>query len=240
MQAKSSNFDSTHNICCTLDKTLSKMKPFKKILDFIDRCRLKKALIDRHKVYRSHIERFWTSARYKEEDTATHSFARVKEEGKDKDIKVIINPVDIRRVLDLKDNDNDPVGLSERLCKGLWFRMGFTANATGEKFLQYLRFIQMILDDKINNLEKLVSGELILDHMMNGTLYHLQVYKLKKPPPKRRKFTCIEKPDYVAPSDNKWHHDNSDSGNEDNKWRILYRRDGNCLLKMKKRKGKEK
>ncbi|MFS7904789.1 hypothetical protein Hanom_Chr01g00040161 [Helianthus anomalus] len=83
------------------------MKPFEKILDFIDRCRLKKPLIDRHKVYRSHIERFWTGARYKEEDKATHSFPHVKEE-------------------DLKDNDNDSVGLSERLCKGLWFWMGFT------------------------------------------------------------------------------------------------------------------
>ncbi|MFS7954024.1 hypothetical protein Hanom_Chr07g00625441 [Helianthus anomalus] len=282
-KAKLSNFDSSHNICCTLDKSLSKMKPFEEILDFIGRCQLKKALMDRHKVYHAHIERFSTGMRYEEEDKEIHSFSHVGKE----DIEVIIKPADIRRVLDLKDKDDDPVGLSERLCKGLWFRMGFTglvneshynkqnlsqpykflvhsvihamghrkggydvqidyimcmvttlilnhlfnfsqvifehmkANITRDNFLQYPRCIQMILDDKIKNLEKDVSDELILDHMTNATLDRLNVYKLKKPPPKRKTFTSIDKPNYVAPPDNKWCHDDSDSGKKDKQMELF-------------------
>ncbi|KAF5803105.1 hypothetical protein HanRHA438_Chr06g0276681 [Helianthus annuus] len=230
LQAKSSNFDSRHNICCTLHKSLSKTKPFEEILDFIGRCQMKKVLTDKHKVYRSHIECFWTGERYKEEDKAIHSFALV---GKD-DIELIIKPDDIRRVLDLKDKDEDVVGLSERLCKGLWIRMGFMgveneshynkqnlsqpykflvhseihamghrkggydvaveyimcmvtalilhhpynfsqvifehmkANITSDKFFQYPRFIQMLLDDKIKNLEEDASNELILCLMLRS------------------------------------------------------------------------
>ncbi|KAJ0681751.1 hypothetical protein HanPI659440_Chr16g0639591 [Helianthus annuus] len=306
MQAKSSNFYSKHNICCTLDKTLSKMEPFEEILDFIDQCQLKKALTDKHKAYRSHIERFWTGAKYEEADKAIHSFARIKENDEDKDIEVIITPADIRRMLDLKDNGNDPVGLSERLCKGLWFRMGFMgfvneshynkqnlsqpykflvhsvihamgyrkggydvevdyimcmvtslilnrpynysqvifehmkANAAGEKFLQYSRFIQMNLDDKIKNLEKNEKDELVPDHMTNVTLERLQVYKKKKPPPKRRKFAFIEKPDYVAPSDNKWRHDDSDLGNEDKQMELFELKRSKWFIKDEEKKNKGK
>ncbi|KAJ0561125.1 hypothetical protein HanHA300_Chr06g0219341 [Helianthus annuus] len=210
----------------------------------------------------------------------------------------------MRRVLDLKDKDGDLVGLSERLCKGLWFRMGFMgvvnethynkqnlsqpykflvhsvihtmghrkggydvaidyimcmvtalilnrpynfsqvifehmkANITGDKFLQCPRFIQMLLDDKIKNLEKDASDELILDHMSIATLDRLNLYKLKKSPPKRRKFACIEKPDCVAPLDNKWRHDDSDSCNEDKQMGLFELKRLKCLSKMKRRKRK--
>ncbi|MFS8019115.1 hypothetical protein Hanom_Chr15g01400031 [Helianthus anomalus] len=49
MQAKVTNFDLKHNICCRLDKILPKMKPFEDILEFIERSRIKKALTDKHK-----------------------------------------------------------------------------------------------------------------------------------------------------------------------------------------------
>ncbi|MFS7996983.1 hypothetical protein Hanom_Chr12g01136341 [Helianthus anomalus] len=88
---KSLNFDSRHNICCTLDKSLSKMKLIKEILDLIGRCQLKKALTGRHNVYRTHIEHFWTSERYEEEEKAIHSFAHVGKE----DIEIIIKPADV-------------------------------------------------------------------------------------------------------------------------------------------------
>ncbi|MFS7904790.1 hypothetical protein Hanom_Chr01g00040171 [Helianthus anomalus] len=98
----------------------------------------------------------------------------------------------------------------------------------------------MILDDKIKNLEKVASDGLILDHMMNATLYRHQVYMLKKPPPKRRKSTCFEKPYYVASSDNKWHHDDSDSGNEDKQMEDYVSKKWKWFIKdeEKKRKGK--
>ncbi|MFS7953930.1 hypothetical protein Hanom_Chr07g00624401 [Helianthus anomalus] len=52
-------------------------------------------------------------------------------------------------------------------------------NIDGEKFLQYQRFLQMILDDKIKNLEKVDSDVLTLEHMTNAMLDRSQVYKKK-------------------------------------------------------------
>ncbi|KAJ0918194.1 hypothetical protein HanRHA438_Chr05g0214911 [Helianthus annuus] len=219
-------------------------------------------------------------------------------------MEVIITVADIRRVLDLKHEDGDPVGLSERLCKALWFRMGYTgfvndshynkqnlslpykflvhpvihamghrkggydvsvdyiicmvtalifnrpynisqvifehmkANAADEKFLQYPRFIQMILDDKIKNLEKNEKDELILDHMTNSTLERLQVCKKKKAPPTRRKFTSIEKPNYIPPLNNKWRHDDSDSGNENEKMELFELKRSKWFIKDEEKKRK--
>ncbi|KAJ0694497.1 hypothetical protein HanPI659440_Chr15g0609471 [Helianthus annuus] len=92
------------------------------------------------------------------------------------------------------------------------------ANTKDEKFLQYLRCVQMLLDDKVKNLEKDEKDELVLEHITNETLQRLQVYKNKKDtPPARRKFASITNPNYVALLENKWRHENSDSGNENEK-----------------------
>ncbi|MFS7913330.1 hypothetical protein Hanom_Chr02g00140581 [Helianthus anomalus] len=80
------------------------MKPFVDVLEFIKKSRIQKALTDRHGCYRSHIK---------------------DENGKDVDIPFVLSVDDIRRVLELRDNDGDLIQVSERLCKGLWFRMGY-------------------------------------------------------------------------------------------------------------------
>ncbi|MFS7890721.1 hypothetical protein Hanom_Chr00s000126g01623421 [Helianthus anomalus] len=49
-------------------------------------------------------------------------------------------------------------------------------NIKGERFLQYPWFVQMLLDDKIKNLVKVDSDELVLEHMTNETLQRLKVY----------------------------------------------------------------
>ncbi|MFS7947819.1 hypothetical protein Hanom_Chr06g00552681 [Helianthus anomalus] len=55
-----------------------------------------------------------------------HSVLRKKDKtGKDIDVEFKFGVVDIRRVLDLKDSDDDPTIMSERLATGLWCRMGF-------------------------------------------------------------------------------------------------------------------
>ncbi|MFS7977417.1 hypothetical protein Hanom_Chr10g00903731 [Helianthus anomalus] len=41
------------------------------------------------------------------------------------DVETKFNVGDLRRVLDLGDTDEDPTIVSERLCKGLWCRIGF-------------------------------------------------------------------------------------------------------------------
>ncbi|KAJ0796175.1 hypothetical protein HanPI659440_Chr04g0159171 [Helianthus annuus] len=50
----------------------------------------------------------------------------------DVDIEIKFNVGDVRRVLDLGDSDDDPTIVPERLCKGLWFRMGFTEHVNGK------------------------------------------------------------------------------------------------------------
>ncbi|KAM0004611.1 hypothetical protein Hdeb2414_s0235g00843101 [Helianthus debilis subsp. tardiflorus] len=50
------------------------------------------------------------------------------ENGQNVDLEIKFNVGDIRRVLELGDSDDDPTIISERLCKGLWCRMGFTGH----------------------------------------------------------------------------------------------------------------
>ncbi|KAF5813886.1 hypothetical protein HanRHA438_Chr03g0114951 [Helianthus annuus] len=103
------------------------MGSFVEILKFIEESRICKALTDRNRCYRSHVTVFWNSAHYVEEDKAIHSVVMMKDENdKDIDVAVKITVGDIRRVLELNDKDEDPIHVPERLCKGLWFRMGYT------------------------------------------------------------------------------------------------------------------
>ncbi|KAJ0777281.1 hypothetical protein HanRHA438_Chr02g0067661 [Helianthus annuus] len=61
-----------------------------------------------------------------------YSAVRKKDEnGQDVDLEIKFNVSDIRRVLELGDFDNDPTIIPERLCKGLWCRMGFTGHLNG-------------------------------------------------------------------------------------------------------------
>ncbi|KAF5804577.1 hypothetical protein HanRHA438_Chr05g0208321 [Helianthus annuus] len=240
VQAKSSNFDDKHNICCTLDKTLPKMKPFEDVLEFIEKNWIRKALTDTHKCYRAHVESFWNAARYDEDEKTIYSAVKLKDDdGKDIDVEVKFKVEDVRRVLEFKDQDDDPIQVSERLCKVLWFRMRYAGtmndpsfnnsnlsmsykflvhsvirawchrkggydvsigfimciltclllnrpynisqvifnhmvdNVKGEKFLQYPRFVQMLLDDQIKDLPKEAEDELVLEHMDNETLKRL-------------------------------------------------------------------
>ncbi|MFS8002734.1 hypothetical protein Hanom_Chr13g01205551 [Helianthus anomalus] len=57
------------------------------------------------------------------------------ENGKKIDVEKKFIVWDLRRVLDLGDSDDDPTIIPERLCKGLWCRMGFKGNVNG-KFLK--------------------------------------------------------------------------------------------------------
>ncbi|KAJ0526303.1 hypothetical protein HanHA300_Chr09g0321641 [Helianthus annuus] len=58
-----------------------------------------------------------------------YSIVQKKDENdKDIDVEVKFNVGDVRRVQDLGDIDDDPTIVPERLCKGLWFRMGFTGH----------------------------------------------------------------------------------------------------------------
>ncbi|KAM0048514.1 hypothetical protein Hdeb2414_s0008g00275361 [Helianthus debilis subsp. tardiflorus] len=101
--------------------------------EFLRESRINKALTNQTTVYESHVRMFWNSARYDESTKMMHSAVQKKEENvKDVDIEVKFDVGDVRRVLDLGDNDNDPTIVPERLCKGLWFRMGFAGHVNGK------------------------------------------------------------------------------------------------------------
>ncbi|KAJ0681626.1 hypothetical protein HanPI659440_Chr16g0638181 [Helianthus annuus] len=213
------------------------------------------------------------------------------ENDQDVDIDVKFDVGDLRRVLDLGDTDDDPTIVPERLCKGLWFRMGFTGhvngkylksmfsppykflvhcvvhalshrkgaydetsdyimniitclvlnrrynisqllfdhmvdNIRGEKYIMYPRFIQMMIDDQVNDLPKDPADELGLRHMKSETLSRLSQYKgLKKDEsePRARRMICkINNRNYVAPKNDAWRHENSNSADETNSLRDMH------------------
>ncbi|KAJ0796153.1 hypothetical protein HanPI659440_Chr04g0158881 [Helianthus annuus] len=112
------------------------MTPFKDMAKFLRESRIAKALIDRTKVYESHVRMFWKSARYKESEKMIYSVVRKKDENdEDIDVEVKFNVGEVRRVLDLRDSDDDPTIVPERLYKGLWFRMGFSTHVN-DKYLK--------------------------------------------------------------------------------------------------------
>ncbi|MFS7978176.1 hypothetical protein Hanom_Chr10g00912511 [Helianthus anomalus] len=117
---------------------------------------------------------------------------------------------------------NRPFNISQAIFKYM------VDNIHGEKFLQYPRFIQMILDDKVKSLPKVDADELLLDHMDAETLKRLNV----------KQFDAILKPDYVALGHNQWRHDDSISDSETKKMEPFYNKRGNFRLKGEDKKRK--
>ncbi|MFS7986718.1 hypothetical protein Hanom_Chr11g01013601 [Helianthus anomalus] len=136
VQVKSSNFDARHNICCTLDKTLSKMGLFTDVLEVMERSRINKVLTDRYKCYKSHIENFWKNARFDDSLKTIFSVLKVKDGNKDIDVEVKFIVEDVRRVLEFQDADDDPMQVPERLVKGLWMRMGYAGYVNESQYLK--------------------------------------------------------------------------------------------------------
>ncbi|KAJ0714004.1 hypothetical protein HanPI659440_Chr13g0484791 [Helianthus annuus] len=211
-----------------------------------------------------------------------YSAVRKKDEnGQDVDLEIKFNVGDLRRVLELGDSDNDATIIPERLCKGLWCRMGFTGHLNGKmgktmfskpykfmihcvvhalshrkgaydetsdyimniitclvlnssysvskvifdylvenvkagstKYIMYPRFVQMMIDDQIKDIQKDDDDVLGLRNMTSDTISRLA----KGPEPRVRRMICrINNPTYVAPENDAWRHNNSDSGNENEK-----------------------
>ncbi|KAJ0576072.1 hypothetical protein HanOQP8_Chr05g0182251 [Helianthus annuus] len=136
LQARSTDWHPTHNIYCILDENYANMEPFKEIVPFLKESRIAKALTEKHKCYESHVRMFWKSVRYHEKEKAIYSAVQKKDEnGQDIDVEVKFTVADVRRVLDLKDSDDDPIIILERLSKGLWFRMRYTGHMN-DKYLK--------------------------------------------------------------------------------------------------------
>ncbi|MFS7996716.1 hypothetical protein Hanom_Chr12g01133081 [Helianthus anomalus] len=203
------------------------------------------------------------------------------ENGQDVDLDIKFNVGDLRRVLELGDSDSDPTIIPERLCKGIWCRIGFTGHLNGKmgktlfcysykflihhvvhalshrkgaydktsdyimsiitclvlnrpynvsnvifeylaknaragstKYIMYPRFIMMMIDDQFKDIQKDANDVLGLRNMTPETISRL----IKGPEPRVKRMVCkINNPAYVAPKNDMWRHDNSNSENEDEK-----------------------
>ncbi|KAM0041741.1 hypothetical protein Hdeb2414_s0011g00369831 [Helianthus debilis subsp. tardiflorus] len=283
-QTRATDWHPNHNIYCILDENYANMESFKVIIPFMKESRIFKALTEKHKCYESHVRLFWKSVRYDEEEKTIYSAVQKKDEnGKDIDLEVKFKVADVRRVLDLKDSDDDPIIIPECLSKGFWFRMGYVGhvndkgyikstfcrpykfmvhcvvhalshrkgaydetsdyimniitclvlnrpynisqvlfnhmveNVKGEKYIMYHRFIQMLLDDQVPNLPKDPADEMQLHRMNTETLNRLNKYKeltADKEPRVKGMIGKIKNPNYVAPKNDHWRHENNNSENE--------------------------
>ncbi|KAL9996913.1 hypothetical protein Hdeb2414_s0007g00245301 [Helianthus debilis subsp. tardiflorus] len=251
LQARATDWHANHNIYCILDENYPNMESFKEIIPFLKESRIFKALTDKHKCYESHVRMFWKSVRYDEQEKTIYSAIRMKDENdKDMDVEVKFTVADVRRVLDLKDSDDDPIIIPERLSKGFWFRMGYAGhvndkgyiksrfaghtslwpynisqvlfnhmvdNVKGEKYIMYPRFVQMLLNDQIPNLPKDPADELKLNHVSSETLNRLNKYKgltVEQEPRVKGMIGKIKNANYVAPKNDHWRHENSNSEDE--------------------------
>ncbi|MFS7952911.1 hypothetical protein Hanom_Chr07g00612441 [Helianthus anomalus] len=78
----------------------------------------------------------------------------------------------------------------------------------------YLRFIMMIIDDLVKEIQKDDDDVLGLRNMTANTISRLA----KGSEPRVRRMICrINNPAYVAPENDVWRHENSNSKNEDDK-----------------------
>ncbi|KAF5806230.1 hypothetical protein HanRHA438_Chr05g0228021 [Helianthus annuus] len=277
---KGSDWDKGHNIYCLLDATFIDKTVVEKIAKFLSENKIGKALTDKTIVYESHVRRFWNSARYKESDKMIYSAVRKKDEnGNDVDLEIKFSVEDLRRVLELRDSNDNPTIIPERLCKGLWCRMGFTGHVNGKmiktmfthaykfmihcvvhalshrkgaydetsdymmniitclvlnrpynvsqvifeylkeniragsgKNIMYPRFIMMMIDDQFKDIPKDANDVLGLRNMTSETINRFT----KGPETNAKGMICrISRPAYVAPENDRWRHENSDSDNED-------------------------
>ncbi|MFS8018496.1 hypothetical protein Hanom_Chr15g01392711 [Helianthus anomalus] len=261
-KGKASDWDKSHNIYCLLDAHYTYNTPFKVIAKFLRESKIAKALTDQAVVYESYLRRFWSSMRYEEKEKTIYSAVRKKDEnGQDVDLEIKFNVGDLRRVLELGDSDRDATIIPERLCKGLWCKIGFTGHLNGKmgknngaydktsdyimniitclvlnrpynvsqvifkilvenlgagstKYIMYPRFIMMIIDDLVKDIQKDDDDVLGLRNMTADTISRLA----KGPKPRVRRMICrINNPAYVAPENDAWRHENSNSKNEDHK-----------------------
>ncbi|MFS7904583.1 hypothetical protein Hanom_Chr01g00037821 [Helianthus anomalus] len=90
-------------------------------------------------------------------------------------------------------------------------------NIKGEKYIMYSRFVQMLLVDQVKDLPKDPTVELKLQHMSIETLNRLNKYKgiTEDQEPRIKGMICkIANLDYVAPENDAWRHEISNSEDE--------------------------
>ncbi|KAF5768953.1 hypothetical protein HanXRQr2_Chr14g0642551 [Helianthus annuus] len=114
---------------------------------------------------------------------------------------------------------NKPFNISKYIFAILKENLGRTGSVTGgSKFWMYPRFLQMIMNVQHPDLPKDNNDVLKINATKEISLkifkgYGAKSYKESDPP--RKLFGFLDSNTYVAPANDKWRHDNSDSDNEE-------------------------
>ncbi|MFS7979265.1 hypothetical protein Hanom_Chr10g00925351 [Helianthus anomalus] len=91
---------------------------------------------------------------------------------------------------------------------------------TGNKFWMYPRFLQMIMNVQHPNLPKADNDLLKIDTMIEHSLKIFRgvaANRYKESQPPRKLIGALDKTDHVAPENDKWHHNDSQSDDEEPK-----------------------
>ena len=103
-------FDPVHNSCVDLDvEKCPLLSEFSSILTYMDRIPVKKAMTEQRPLYRSHISRFWKSAKYDGENKVIS--AEVEVNGKIETI--LVTEALVREVMNFPDEANYPTRFPE-------------------------------------------------------------------------------------------------------------------------------
>ncbi|MFS7979479.1 hypothetical protein Hanom_Chr10g00927771 [Helianthus anomalus] len=147
------------------------MKPFEDMVDFMDRSRIKKVLTDWHKCYKSHIEMVWNNARFDDGTKEIVSALKIKDDKcKDIDIEVKFNVRDVRRVLELKDDDKDQIqkkGVEikkKRVVCPKATKLKPAAKRVSKK-KSPPRLVDEPIDLPLENVDVIVTGEPVSDYL---------------------------------------------------------------------------
>ncbi|MFS8026667.1 hypothetical protein Hanom_Chr16g01489431 [Helianthus anomalus] len=144
-------------------------------------------------------------------------------------LHVLIQCISNRRVgYDMAGNDliglmvalvlNKPFSISKYIFANMKENMTRTGSRiTWNKFWMYPRFLQMIMSVQHPGLPKADNDILKIETMIENSLKifkALAAKRYKETDPPRKSISALVKPDYVAPADDKWRHDDIESDDE--------------------------
>ncbi|KAJ0618980.1 hypothetical protein HanHA89_Chr02g0066181 [Helianthus annuus] len=126
-------FDPVHNSCVDLDvEKCPLLSEFSSILSYMDRIPVKKAMTEQRPIYRSHIERFWKSALYDEDNKVISAEVEVNGETK----TILVTEELVREVMSFPDEADYPTRFPERMVKGCMLRLGYRSTLNTGNYLK--------------------------------------------------------------------------------------------------------
>ncbi|KAJ0765496.1 hypothetical protein HanPI659440_Chr08g0304101 [Helianthus annuus] len=136
-------YDPVHNSCVDLDvEKCPMLSEFSSILSYMDRIPVKKAMTEQRPIYCSHIERFWKSALYDDDNKVISAEVEVNGETK----TILVTEALVREVVGFPDEADYPTRFPEKMVKGCMLRLGYrstlnTGNYLKSKFQKSFKFL---------------------------------------------------------------------------------------------------